>query len=306
MLPQMRMTAGLRAKQFVSQRTIRVSSMMAVRRRGRCCRRTRQVRDRLPWTDTAAGEIRESALSVGSGLSMMRMSTDGSGTSSFQPLLGQLPPERIHPAAAFVDLALERSGPHRRRRHLLQPAIARPVVTNKEGGAHVDEDLPSSYVALTRENSIGITQVPVPHVNGAGLGFSIAPTATGITRQRLDGPPLENSCVLANIRQIAWELPDTIRRHLVLAAPGVFIRAPICPLSIHESPRPDRHAACPCGSGRPFERCSGRDCLAARSHFRSSGHDVRRRAEPVRGQHRMAPVRWSAASPTRSRDTSRR
>jgi hypothetical protein len=58
-----------------------------------------QVRDRPPWTETAAGEIRESALSVGSGLSMMRMSTDGSATSSFQPSLGQLPPERIHPAA---------------------------------------------------------------------------------------------------------------------------------------------------------------------------------------------------------------
>lgn len=214
------------------------------------------VRDRLPWTDTAAGEIRESALSVGSGLSMMRMSTDGSGTSSFQPLLGQLPPERIHPAAAFVDwwndpVLTDADGTSYNRRSLVL------WVTNKEGGAHVDENLPASYVALRRENSIGITQVPVPHVNGSGLGFSIASTATGITRQRLDGLPLENSCVLANIRQIAWELRDTIRRHLVLAAPGVFIRAPICPLSIHESPRPDRHAACPCGSGRPFERCFG-------------------------------------------------
>lgn len=214
-----------------------------------------QVRDRLPWTETAAGEIRESALSVGSGLSIMRMSTDGSGTS-FQPLLGQLPPERIHPAAAFVDwwndpVLADADGTSYNRRSLVL------WVTNKEGGAHVDENLPSAYVALTRENSIGITQVPAPHVNGSGLGFSIASTATGITRQRLDGPPLENSCVLANIRQIAWELRDTLRRHLVLAAPAVFVRAPICPLSIHESHRPDRQGACPCGSGRRFERCFG-------------------------------------------------
>ena len=215
-----------------------------------------QVRDRLPWTDTAAGEIRESALSVGSGLSMMRISTDGSGKSSFQPLLGQQPPERIHPAAAFIDwwndpVLTDADGTSYNRRSLVL------WVTNKEGGAHVDEDLPSSYVALTHENSIGITQVPVPHVNGSGLGFSIAPTATGITRQHLDGPPLENSCVLANIRQIAWELRDTLRRHLVVAAPAAFIRSPICPVSIHDSPRPDRHGACPCGSGRPFERCFG-------------------------------------------------
>jgi hypothetical protein len=215
-----------------------------------------QVRDRLPWTDTVAGEIRESALSVGSGLSMMRMSADGSGTSTFQPLLGQLPPERIHPAAAFVDwwndpVLSDADGTSYNRRSLVL------WVTNKEGGAHVDESLPSAYAALTRENSIGITQVPVPYVNGSGLGFSIAPTTTGITRQRLDGPPLENSCVLANIRQIAWELRDTLRRHLVVAAPGVFVRAPICPLSIHDSPRPDRRGACACGSGRRFELCFG-------------------------------------------------
>jgi hypothetical protein len=44
-----------------------------------------EVRDRLPWTDTAAGEVRDSAMSVSSGLCMMAMNLDGSGTSSFRP-----------------------------------------------------------------------------------------------------------------------------------------------------------------------------------------------------------------------------
>lgn len=214
------------------------------------------VRDRLPWTDTAAGEIRESALSVGSGLCMMLMNLDGSGKSSFQPLLGQLPPERIHPAATFVDwwndpVLTDADGTSYSRRSLIL------WVANKEGGAHVDEELPPAYVAITRENSIGITQVPVAEPNGAGLGFGIDATATGITRQRVDGRPLENSCVLANIRQITWELRDTVRRHLVIDAPVGYVRAPICPLSIHELHRPDRNGHCPCGNGRPFGRCFG-------------------------------------------------
>lgn len=107
----------------------------------------------------------------------------------------------------------------------------------KEGGAHVDEELPSTYVALTREISIGVTQVAVPQPNGAGLGFGIAATATGIGRSRVAGEPLQNSLVLANIRQIAWELSDILRRHLVIDAPAVYVRSPICPLSIHENAR---------------------------------------------------------------------
>ncbi|HWK27777.1 MAG TPA: hypothetical protein VNS09_14515 [Solirubrobacter sp.] len=60
------------------------------------------VRDRLPWTDTAAGVIREAALTLGSGLCSTHFDL-GEGTSRFVPPLGNLPPERIHPGAAFVD-----------------------------------------------------------------------------------------------------------------------------------------------------------------------------------------------------------
>ncbi len=184
---------------------------------------------------------------------MMRMNLDGSGTSSFQPLLGQLPPERIHPAAAFVDwwndpVLTDADGTTYGRRSLVRS------VANKEGGAHVDEALPPAYAALTRENSIGITQVAVSQPNRAGLGSGIASTATGIPRESVSGQPLENSLVLANVRQIAWELRDTIRRHLVIAAPVVYVRSPVCPLSINENARADRRGHCPCGSEAADER----------------------------------------------------
>ncbi len=214
------------------------------------------VRDRLPWTDTAAGEIAGSALSISAGLCMMRMHLDGSGTSSYQPHLGDLPPERFHPPAAFVDwwedpVITDADGTQYNRRSLIL------WVTNKDGGAHVDQRLPRDYIAITRDNSIGITQVPSAEVNGASLGFGVEEAPDGIRRTRLAGSPLENSLVLANVRQIAWELRDTLKRHLIIDAPKVYIRSPICPLSIHGNPRPDSAGNCPCGSARPFDRCFG-------------------------------------------------
>ena len=60
------------------------------------------VRDRLPWTDTAAGVVREAALTIGSGLCITRTNV-ADGVWRFAAPLGTLPPERIHPGAAFVD-----------------------------------------------------------------------------------------------------------------------------------------------------------------------------------------------------------
>ena len=222
----------------------------------------------------------------------MRMSTDGSGTSSFQPLLGQLPPERIHPAAAFVDwwndpVLTDADGTSYNRRSLVL------WVTNKEGGAHVDEDLPSSYVALTRENSIGITQVPVPHVNGAGLGFSIAPTATGIT------PPAPRWSATGELvcpREHTSDRLGAARHHSsasrVSCAWCLHPSANLVPSAFQTRVRDlTVTLLARAGVDARLSAASGCDCLAARSHFRSSGHEVRRRAEPVYGQHRMAPVR---------------
>jgi hypothetical protein len=213
------------------------------------------VRDRLPWTDTGLGVVREAALTIGSGLCMTQMNP-ANGESRFAALLGNLPPERIHPGAAFVDwwrdsVLTDADGTEFSRKDLVLQ------VANKDGGAHVDGTLPTDYAALTRDNSIGLTQDPAAGPNKAVLGFGLTASVEGLARARADGHPLENSLTLAHVRQIAWELSDTIRRHLVLDAPTPYVRAPICALSIHDEVRADRDGRCPCGSGRRFERCFG-------------------------------------------------
>jgi hypothetical protein len=214
------------------------------------------VRDRLPWTDSAAGVVREAALAIGSGLCVSRMDL-ASGESRFAAPLDNLPPERIHPGAAFVDwwkdpVLTDADGREFSRRDLVLG------VANKDGGAHVDAALPPAYRALTRDNSIGMTQSASEGPNSAALGFGITVAPDGLARGRVDGPPLENSLALAHVRQITWEFRDTIRRHLVVEAERPYVRASICPLSIHTEVRADRDGRCPCGSGRAFERCFGR------------------------------------------------
>jgi hypothetical protein len=181
----------------------------------------------------------------------------GTGTSRFVPPLGDLPLERIHPAASFVDwwsdtVLTDADGNAFCRRNIVL------WVANKDGGAHVDDALPAAYAALTRDNSIGMTQCDAPEPNSAALGFGLTVAAGGLVRARTDGDPLENSLALAHVRQIAWELSDTVRRHLVLDVGAPYVRAPMCSLSIHEHVRADREGGCPCGSGRRFERCFGR------------------------------------------------
>jgi hypothetical protein len=102
-----------------------------------------------------------------------------------------------------------------------------------------------------------MTQIASDEPNTAGFGFGITVSASGLGRGRVDGKPLENSVALANVRQIAWELRDTVRRHLVLDGDEHYVRAPICPLSIHGQPQAEPDGRCPCGSGRRIERCFG-------------------------------------------------
>jgi hypothetical protein len=214
------------------------------------------ARDRLPWTDTAAGPIREAVLTIGSGLCITSLELDGSGRAHFRAPLADLPPERIHPGAAFVDwwndpVLADADGSEYSRGSLVL------WVANKDGGAHVDSDLPRGYLALTRDNAIGLTAERGADPNSTVLGFGIESSARGLSRARTEGTPLENSLVLAHVRQIAWELRDTVRRHLVLDAETPFVRSPICSLSIHGTVRPLSDGQCPCGSRRLFERCFG-------------------------------------------------
>jgi hypothetical protein len=230
------------------------------------------LRDRLPWTDSAAGIVREAALAIGSGLCVTRMDLTN-GMTRYAAPLGDLAPERIHPGAAFVDwwedpVLTDADGNEFTRRDFVLG------VANKDGGAHVDSALPAAYRALTRDNSIGMTQDISDDPNMVGIGFGITVAGGGLARGRADGPPFENSLALAQVRQIAWELRDTVRRHVVLEADRPYVRASICPLSIHVQVRANPDGRCPCGSGRRMELCFGRR-LPRRSF---SIHDLARNA----------------------------
>jgi hypothetical protein len=243
----------------------------------RCLLSHMGVRDRLPWTDTAAGRVREAILTIGSGLCISSLQLDGSGTARFKAPLGELPPERIHPGAAFVDwwnnsVLTDADGNEYSRGSLILS------VANKDGGAHVDAELPRGYLALTRENAIGFTAERGGEPNSTVLEFGIEASAAGLSRTRTEGTPLENSLVLAHIRQIAWELRDTLRRHLVFDVETPFVRSPICSLSIHHTMRPLANGRCPCGSGRLFERCFGarrpRRSFSIRDLAAQTGDDI--------------------------------
>lgn len=215
-----------------------------------------EVRDRLPWTDTIAGKMREAALTLGAGLCITSMQVDNSGTAHYVAPLGHLPPERIHPGQAFIDwwrdtVLVDGDGVSHSRKSLVLS------IANTDGGTHVDATLPPHYRALSRENAIGLTARQGKEPSSTELGFAIETSSEGLRQTRADGEPVSNSLALAHVRQIAWELRDTIRRHLVLEATVPYVRASICSLSIHEDVRPESGGLCPCGSGRPFDRCFG-------------------------------------------------
>lgn len=215
-----------------------------------------QVRDKLPWTDSAPGSIVGAAVTLSAGLCTMQMQLGGRGEARYAAPLSSLAPERIHPGQAFIDwwsvpVLVDAESRSFTRQNLVL------WVANKDGGAHVDGALPGAYQALSRENSIGFTAGPGNEEGSVALAFGLTASDGELTRSQADGEPLANSLVLCQVRQIAWEVRDTLTRHLVLDSPIPFVRAPICPLSIHQAHTPDPGGNCPCGSGRPYERCFG-------------------------------------------------
>lgn len=215
-----------------------------------------QVRDKLPWTDSAPGSIAGAAMTLSAGLCTMQMQLGARGEARYAAPLNSLAPERIHPGQAFIDWWSDPVLVDAESRSFTRQDLVL-WVANKDGGAHVDGALPDAYQALSRENSIGVTAGPGNEEGSMALAFGLATSDGELTRSQADGEPLANSLVLCQVRQVAWEVRDTLTRHLVLDSPMPFVRAPICPLSIHQTHAPDPGGNCPCGSGRPYERCFG-------------------------------------------------
>jgi len=184
------------------------------------------------------------AMFFAAGLATMRIA---GGTVTYFAPLDDVDPLRFQPAQAFADwwsasIMRDSVGNNFTRSDLVLS------VADQDGGAHIDERLNAAYAALTRINSLGFA------VSSSGpdgtTGIAFGPGATG--------QPFSNSVALANVREIAWEVENTLDRPLVAEPGSIFIRASICPLPFSDAPDVDRNDPCPCGSGRKYKHCFGR------------------------------------------------
>lgn len=191
---------------------------------------------------------------VGAGLCSMNMDFD-SRTVRYVPFLGDLPSDRIHPPMCFEDwwrwpVFRDMTGNTFDRRKLVLS------VANKDGGAHVDAQLPNDYRALAYENSAGFGQ-SVSSDGFLGISFPFSLNGEPLPPpDKIAGKPLQNSLVLASIRQISWELSTSIKRAIETHADGDHsLRIAICPIPLTQGIRSGRNLPCPCGSGRRAKDC---------------------------------------------------
>jgi hypothetical protein len=144
------------------------------------------VKDQIRFTNTAA-EIEPDNVLPTLGLVMM-LPVDGS--PRYVAPLGNLPPPSIRFPAEFAiwwnnDVTKDKS------RNLWSRKSFVLTLANKEGGAHVDPSLNDKYEALVRRNGLAwLTNNP-----------------DGSLR------PLEGSPAAASVRQITYEVLDTLQRY---------------------------------------------------------------------------------------------
>jgi hypothetical protein len=146
-------------------------------------------KDKMRFTDTTAQETAGAVnLMPGLGLVMLKLITGEGG--EYVPMLDKLTPDRIHPPVPFSQwwtAPIPMGGDAWTRRKLVLD------LSNGEGGAHVDPKLNAAYESLVNHNAMGLT---------VDVGY---------------GPePFKGSPVAASVRQIAYEVTDTISRHSAL------------------------------------------------------------------------------------------
>jgi len=157
--------------------------------RSRSLLRQLRVKDELRYYDTRARPPIPGAIVIHAGLAGIKTTFGPDGTTRFYPVLGDLSPERQGPRIKFPqwwngEVIRDGQGIPFERRDLVLG------VANLDGGAHVDPELKKAYAALTRARSHGWRL------------FSES------------GEDVTNDLVLANVRQIAWELETTMDEQL--------------------------------------------------------------------------------------------
>lgn len=122
------------------------------------------------------------------GLTTMKFKLGPNAEGRFAPTLGDLSPDRIHPPVEFEEwwetpVLTDTEG------HAFTRADFVRGVADQDGGAHIDATLAPAYGALTRTGSLGIQLVDSGAMHHFGQGLA-----------------------RANVRQIGWELDETLRR----------------------------------------------------------------------------------------------
>jgi hypothetical protein len=147
------------------------------------------VKTRLRYHDTRARPPVPGAILIHAGLAIIEIGYEGAGVTRFQAPLDDLSPERRGSPVPFEDwwtgeVLRDNEGNSFARRDLVLG------VAHLDGGVHVDPELEESYAALTRANSHGWELFD------------------------MQGVLLSEGPVLANVRQIAWELETTMDEQL--------------------------------------------------------------------------------------------
>ncbi|MGI8550325.1 MAG: hypothetical protein ACR2PL_05915, partial [Dehalococcoidia bacterium] len=149
------------------------------------------IKDHLRFADTAL-HVREQNLLSAHGLTVGRIvAADGAITeAAFVAPLGQLDDTRIH-----VDQPFDRWWTTNVIKDQWGNVFSRKKLTlltaDKDGGAHVDPDLPADYYTLSRGNSMGMTVVS----QGEERDF-------------------DNAVAYPSIRQIVYEVERTLVKNL--------------------------------------------------------------------------------------------
>jgi hypothetical protein len=176
------------------------------------------LRDRLAFVDTSLSHrgLRANHPGFDAGLASMEVLPRRGGR--YIPLLDNVGTDRRRPGVPF-GMWWNKKIYRRLSRGDLVAALA-----NQDGGAHVDATLTEAYAELTRLN---------------GLGWAYADSEGR-------SEPFEGNAAQASMRQMTWELRETLGKQV--AVDGTFIGS---------TAPAGRNDPCPCNSGKKFKRCCG-------------------------------------------------
>jgi hypothetical protein len=154
------------------------------------------LKSRIHFVDSA-DPILPGNLAPTLGLVMLRISTADGG--SYVPHLGDGPPDLYGRTLAFdrwwnAPVAKLQDGRTISRREFVMPIV------NREGGAHVDPQLDAMFDDFVRRNPFGWVQARTTDDGGTVV-------------------PIDGNGALACVRQIAWELEQTIRPYVPATIP---------------------------------------------------------------------------------------